>query len=150
MTHKASFVCIFSSSFKDIALRNQDICVSDSQRNEATMVSTTVGAAALGGSAGRAMGPVGAIVGAVLGGSLGALVGFASTEPESVVNVLSRMGEQEKQLVAGVAVKVAHEQNLDVVQQLLANAILYNPDEARSLLVAVLKRLNLVVHYKRR
>ena len=134
---------------KDIALRNQDICVSDSRRNEATMVSTAVGAAALGGSAGRAMGPVGAIVGAVLGGSLGALVGFASTEPESVVNVLSKMGEQQKQLVAGIAVKVARERNLDIVEDLFANAILYNPAEARSLLVAVLKRLNLVVHYKR-
>ena len=133
----------------DIALQNQDICVSDFQRDEATMFGTAVGCAALGGSAGRAMGPVGAIVGAVIGGSLGALVGFASTEPVSVIKVLSKMSEQQKQLVAGVVVKVAHERNLDVVQQLLANAILYNPAEARSLLVAVLKRLNLVVQYKR-
>ena len=133
----------------DIALRNQDIYVSDPIRDKATGMLGAVGGAALGGNAAREMGPVGVVVGAVLGGSIGAIMGFTSTETECVVKVLSRMGEQQKQLVAGVAVKVAREQNLDVVEQLFANAILCNPAKARSFFVAVLKSLNLVVHYKR-
>ena len=134
---------------EDIALRNRDICVSDPIRDKATGMLGVVGGAALGGNAAREMGPVGVVVGAVLGGSIGAIMGFGSTESECAVNVLSRMGEHQKQLVAGVAVKVAREYNLDVAEQILANAILYNPAEARSFFVAVLKRLNLAVHYKR-
>ena len=133
----------------DIALRNRDIYVSDPIRDKATGMLGVVGGAALGGNAAREMGPVGVVVGAVLGGSIGAIMGFASTETECVVNVFSRMAEQQKQLVAGVAVKVAREHNLDVVEQLFENAILCNPAKARSFFVAVLKRLNLVVHYKR-
>ena len=129
---------------KDIALRNRDLQMS--RRNEASVLGTAVGGAAIGGAAGRAVGPVGAIVGAVLGGSIGAIAAFASSEPESVASVLSKMGEKEKQHMASTAAKVAHERNL--VEQLLAKSILDNPAEARSFLMAVLKRLNFEVYVK--
>lgn len=129
---------------KDIALRNRDLQMS--RRNEAGVLGTAVGGAAIGGAAGRAVGPVGAIVGAVLGGSIAAIAAFASSEPESVTSVLSKMSEKEKQHMASTAVKVAHERNF--VEQLLAKSILDNPAEARSFLMAVLKRLNFEVHVK--
>ena len=111
---------------KDIALRNRELEMS--KRND--------GGATIGGTAGSAMGQVGAI--------LGALVGFASTETESVASVLSKMGKNEKQRVIITAIKIARERNL--VEELLTKSILNNPAKARSFLMVVLKRLNFEVH----
>ena len=119
---------------KDIALRNRELEMS--KRND--------GGATIGGTAGSAMGQVGAIFGTVLGKSLGALVGFASTETESVASVLSKMGENEKQCVIITAIKIARERNL--VEELLTKSILNNPAKARSFLMVVLKTLNFEVH----
>lgn len=73
-----------------------------------------------------------------IGGSIAAIAAFASSEPESVTSVLSKMGEKDKQHMASAA-------------KLHMNAILWkrdNPAEARSFLMAVLKRLNFEVHVK--
>ena len=130
---------------KDIALRNRDLQMS--KKNEGGVFGAAVGGAAIGGAAGRAMGPAGAIVGAVLGGSIGAIAAFASSEPEAVASVLSKMGEKEKEHVASTAVKVAQECNF--VEQLVTKSILENPAGARSFLMAVLKKLNFEVHVNR-
>ena len=130
---------------KDIALRNRDLQMS--KKNDGGVFGAAVGGAAIGGAAGRAMGPAGAIVGAVLGGSIGAIAAFASSEPEAVASVLSKMGEKEKEHVASTAVKVAQECNF--VEQLVTKSILENPAGARSFLMAVLKKLNFEVHVNR-
>jgi len=132
---------------KDIASKNRDIYILNTKRAEAAVLGT-VGGAALGMTAGRAMGAAGQLLGSIVGGSLGALAGFASSEPETgVVNLLSKMTEEEQQVMAASAIMVAHECDFDIVQQLFAKAILCNPRQARLFLVAVLRKQNIVVHY---
>ena len=119
---------------QDIALRNRELEMS--KRNDS--------GATIRGAAGSAMGQVGGIFGTVLGKSLGALVGFASTETETVASVLPKMGEKEKQRVIITAIKIARERNL--VEELLTKSILKDPAKAQSFLMVVLKRLNFKVH----
>jgi len=134
---------------KDIASKNRDMCILNDKRAEVAMLGT-IGGAALGMTAGRAMGPAGQLLGSIVGGSLGALAGFASSEPETVVNLLSKMNEEEQQVMAASAIIVAQEWDFDIIEQLFGKALLCNPRQARSFLVAVLHKRNIVVHYRGR
>ena len=130
---------------KDIASRNRDIHILDTKRTAEAAMLGTIGGAALGMTAGRVMGPAAQFLGSIVGGSIGALAGFASSEPQTVVNLLSKMNEEEQRVMAASAIIVAYECDFDIVEQLFAKAILCNPRQARSFLVAVLRKQNIAV-----
>ena len=130
---------------KDIASRNRDIHILDTKRTAEAAMLGTIGGAALGMTAGRVMGPAAQFLGSIVGGSIGALAGFASSEPQTVVNLLSKMNEEEQRVMAASAIIVAHECDFDIVEQLFAKGILCNPRQARSFLVAVLRKQNIAV-----
>ena len=152
--HNIFYVQIFQL-LKDIASKNHDIHMSNSNKNEVRIGATILGAAGgalIGGAvAGGIVGNSYAayemtLFGIVLGGTIGAATAVLFfSKPANIASVtFSKMDEKEKQHVACIAIQVAREHNLDFVEHLLARTILDNPVKARSFLLAVLKRLNYI------
>ena len=144
---------------EDIALKNEDIYLSNFRNTAVRLIFLAVIGAFIGAFIGSFMGAAfcsvtglkimgGVYVGAVVWGLSGAK--FAVERSKCAARVLSRTDKKEKQHVARTAIQVARERHLHFVEHLLARMILDNPAEARSLLIAVLKKLNFEVEYRRR
>ena len=109
--HSIFYVQIFQL-LKDIASKNHDVHISNSNRNEVRIGATTLGAAGgalIGGIVGSSYAAYEMkLFGIVLGGTIGATAVLFFSKPASIASVtFSKMDEKEKQLVARIAIQVA-------------------------------------------